>query len=94
MKLKCWGLDVVSASDEMLSSAGGCIGTNPDGDVEWTWWRMTEAATERCPNLCGVWGYTNGTGAFEEMIGRGGTWKNTAMFPDDTGAGVWTLKSK
>jgi hypothetical protein len=94
MKFKCWGLDVVSASDEVLSSAGACVGGNPDGDVEWTWWRMTETATEKCPAFCGVWGITNATGAVEGMIGLAGTWKTTGIFADESGAGVWELNSK
>jgi hypothetical protein len=92
MKFRCTGLDVVSPSGEVMSSGGACFGNNPDGDSQWHWWRRTEVGTEECPLQCGVWTIFHGTGAFAEMTGSGGTWKVTAVFPDETDAGTWTLK--
>jgi hypothetical protein len=91
VKLKCHGLEVLSEAGASVASAGTCIGSNPAGDVFWEWWRTTESGTEACPVECGVWAIYHGTGAFEGMTGEG-TWKVTAVYPDQTGAGVWDLK--
>jgi hypothetical protein len=87
----CMGEDLLSESGEIISSAGACATHNPDGDTYWHWWRQEKAGTTDCPNACGSWGIFNGTGAFKAITG-GGSWKVTATYPDQTGAGVWNLK--
>ncbi len=91
VKGRCIYEDVLSESEEIIMSSGSCLVRNGDGDTYWFWWRRTEGGTEACPISCGTWGIVNGTGIFAGTTGSG-TWTTTTLYPDETDAGVWTLK--
>jgi len=91
MRFKCLGMELISESGDVIGAAGSCQGSNPDGDVQWQRWSMTEAGTEECPIRCGVWEVFKGTGFFEGKI-EGGTWETTAIHPDGSASGTWKRK--
>ena len=66
---------------------GSCFNTNAEGDGSSFWWRMTEAGTANCSDICGEWGYFAGHGKFEGLAGTG-TWQRTTLFSDGS-TGTW-----
>lgn len=83
----CIGQFLMSAEGNPVSASGSCYGKDADGDGVSYWWRMREAGTAACPNLCGSFGYFSGYGKFKGITG-GGTWQVTAPFPEGS-LGTW-----
>lgn len=92
MSSDCVGRFHMSANDTPVSSDGMCTGFDGQGNSATFWWRMDEANTSDCPDLCGSWGYFNGTGKFNGIEGSG-TWARETTFHNGS-SGTWTGTAK
>jgi hypothetical protein len=75
----CSGTEVSGAGNESVSDAGYCVGTDPEGDVWWIWFRGDDEG--------GIWGLLGGTGKFEKLKG-GGSLRYVHRWP----SGKYTIK--
>lgn len=87
VSLDCIGKLMVAADGSMTAGNGSCFGVDKDGHGTSFWWRMTEARTADCSDICGEWGYFAGDGKFEGIEGSG-TWQRNTLFPDGS-SGTW-----
>ncbi len=88
VSLDCIGKIEVSADGLVTAGNGSCFGVDKDGDGTSFWWRMTQARTADCSDICGEWGYFAGDGKFAGIEG-GGIWQRTTLFQDGS-SGTWT----
>ena len=88
----CWGRLHMSADGDMQAANGVCVAFDGSGDSATSWWRLDESGTSDCPDMCGSWGYFDGTGKFDGIEGSG-TWMRTTLFPNGS-AGKWKGKIK
>lgn len=90
----CAGRMILSKEGATLSGSGVCFTTNLSGDGTTLWWKVDEAGTSRCPDICGSWAYVNGYGKLKGVTGSG-TWVRTVLFSDGslgTYKGTYTKK--
>ena len=85
----CVGKVVLSKDGEVLSGSGSCFSQDPSGDGSLWWWKVDEAGTAKCPDLCGSFGYVEGYGKLKGTKG-GGTWVRTNVFAEGS---MGTFKS-
>jgi hypothetical protein len=83
----CVGMYVFSKTGAVASASGTCFGTDADGNMISLWWRHEQGGTASCPNMCGSWGYFDGTGKLKGISG-GGTFNQTTLFPEGS-TGTW-----
>ena len=83
----CMGRFHMMADGTLISGGGTCTGTDADGNSASFWWRVEKANTSDCADLCGAWGYYNGTGKFKGIKGSG-TWIRETLFPNGS-SGSW-----
>lgn len=87
MAAECVGVMRMNADGTFGSGEGTCFGTTADGDTQSYWWKVDEAGTAACPDMCGSWGYFAGTGSFDGLQGTG-TWKRSHVI-GDLSWGTW-----
>jgi hypothetical protein len=88
----CVGRFHATADDAFISADGMCTSFNAAGDTASFWWRADEANTADCPDLCGSWGYFNGTGKFDGIEGSG-SWIRNTLFHNGS-SGTWKGAAK
>jgi hypothetical protein len=79
----CVGKLILSKEGKTISGSGVCFAKDVSGDGTSLWWKVDEAGTARCPDLCGSFGYVDAYGKFKGVTG-GGTWVRTHLFGDGT----------
>jgi hypothetical protein len=89
---ECVGRFHVAADGSLISGDGMCSSFGAGGDTNSWWWRVDESGTDKCPDLCGSWGYFNGSGKYAGIEGTG-TWVRTTVFPNGS-SGTWKGKAK
>ena len=72
---------IFSKEGKTRSGSGVCFPKDVSGDGTTAWWKVDEAGTAKCPDLCGNFGYVEGYGKFKGVTG-GGTWVRTHLFGD------------
>ena len=88
MAADCVGTMRMNADGSFGSGEGACFGKTADGSTQSYWWKVDAAGTAACPDMCGSWGYFNGTGKDAGIQGKG-TWKRTTVIGDQSW-GTWT----
>jgi hypothetical protein len=88
----CVGRFHVSAEEAFISADGMCTSFNSEGETTSFWWRADKANTADCPDLCGSWGYFNGTGKYKGIEGSG-TWVRNTLFHNGS-SGTWKGTAK
>jgi len=88
----CVGRFRTSADGAFISADGMCTSFDAAGDTASFWWRADKSGTADCPDLCGSWGYFNGTGKYKGIVGSG-TWVRDTMFPNGS-SGTWKGEAK
>lgn len=88
----CVGRFHTAADGALISGDGMCSGVDPDGNSASFWWRVEKAGTADCPDLCGAWGYFNGTGKYQGIEGSG-TWVRDTLFHNGS-SGTWKGDAK
>lgn len=83
----CVAKIMMSGEGTPTSASGSCFTTAVDGHGYSMWWEMTEAGTEECPNMCGIWSTYGGYGRFAGLE-AGGTWNQHTLFPEGS-LGSW-----
>lgn len=89
----CSGQFIVSKDGKTLAGDGICFSKDTEGDSLTHWWKMDAAGTASCPNVCGSYGYMQGTGKFKGVTG-GGTWKQTHRFGHEASSGTFTPSNR
>jgi hypothetical protein len=92
MSSDCVGRFHMAANDTLVTGDGMCTGFDAQGNSATFWWRVDQANTSDCPDLCGSWGYFNGTGKFKGIEGSG-TWARDTMFQNGS-SGTWKGTAK
>ncbi len=88
----CVGRFHTTADDAFISADGMCTSFTAQGDTASFWWRADQANTADCPDLCGSWGYFNGTGKYKGIEGSG-TWVRNTLFHNGS-SGTWKGNAK
>jgi len=88
----CVGRFRTSPDGAFISADGMCTGFDAAGDTASFWWRADKSGTSDCPDLCGSWGYFNGTGKYKGIVGSG-TWVRNTMFNNGS-SGTWKGEAK
>jgi len=87
----CMGRFHIAADGGLISAGGTCTGSDAEGNSSTFWWRADKVMTDDCADLCGSWGYFNGTGKFKGIQG-GGTWIRSTQFANGS-SGTWEGKA-
>lgn len=77
----CVGKLILSKDGKTLSGSGSCFSRDVDGDGMSRWWKVDEAGTTKCPDLCGSFGSFDAFGKYKGMTSSG-TWVRTHVFTD------------
>jgi hypothetical protein len=89
---ECVGRFHMSAAGAVVSADGMCTSFDAAGDTASFWWRADKSGTSDCPDMCGSWGYFNGTGKYKGIVGSG-TWVRDTMFHNGS-SGTWKGEAK
>jgi hypothetical protein len=87
---ECVGRMVLSSAGKVVAGAGFCFAQDATGNGgSWTW-KVSEAGTETCPQVCGTFQWAEGYGNAKSVTASG-TWRQT-FAGKDGGVGTYTLK--
>lgn len=77
----CVGRMILDKEGAPTTGSGICFTRTTGGDGSTLWWKVDEAGTTRCKDICGSWGYIEGFGKYKGVTGSG-TWIRTTLFSD------------
>jgi hypothetical protein len=77
----CVGQLILSKEGKTLAGSGNCVAQNVSGDGMTLWWKVDEAGTAKCPDLCGSFGTVDAYGKLKGMTSSG-TWVTTHVFAE------------
>jgi hypothetical protein len=64
------------------------LSEDASGDGLSFWWKIDEAGTAKCPDICGSYGFVDGNGKFKRVTSSG-TWVRTHVFGEDGSSGTF-----
>jgi hypothetical protein len=87
---ECVARMIVSSAGKVTGGSGLCFAQDATGNGgSWTW-KVTEAGTEKCPQVCGTFQWAEGYGNAKSATATG-AWRQTYAGKDG-GVGTYTLK--
>lgn len=86
---ECVGRMIVSSAGKVVSGSGFCIAQDAAGNGgPWTW-KVTEAGTQQCPEVCGTFKWAESLGN-TKVVTASGAWRQTHA-SSAGGVGTYTL---
>ena len=86
---ECVGRMIVSSAGKVVSGHGFCFAQDAAGNGgSWTW-KVSEAGTEKCPQVCGTFKWEEGFGKARNATASG-AWRQT-LASRDGGVGTYTV---
>lgn len=86
---ECVGRMIVSSAGKVVSGHGFCFAQDAAGNGgSWTW-KVTEAGTQKCPEVCGTFKWAEGFGN-TKVVTAAGAWRQTHAGAAG-GVGTYTL---
>lgn len=87
---ECVGRMILSSAGRVIAGSGFCFAQDATGNGgSWTW-KVTDAATENCPQVCGTFQWAEGYGN-TKGASASGVWRQT-YGGKDGGTGTYTVK--
>ena len=86
---ECVGRMIVSSAGKVVSGSGFCFAQDAAGNGgSWTW-KVTEARTQKCPEVCGTFKWAESFGN-TKVVTASGAWRQTYAGAAG-GVGTYTL---